>query len=446
MNTVKSRPHKNFFGEKITKRHISTICKTALGVLLMLLLGLGFRLPGLFAKDAAHRVSPAPRPLPVATVQVEALNAYQVSRTYTGQLEARRTSDLGFERMGKLVDLTVEEGTPVAAGQLLARLDTQALQATRRALLAERAQATARLDEMRAGPRLETIAAARARVHELQAEHRLAQRRKTRRQQLFTKGVIPKEELDTVEAGVKTWLARLDAAQRQLDELLAGTRREQMRAQRALLAQLDARLEALAVELDNSLLKAPFTGTVSARLVDEGTVVGVGQPILRLVENSHLEARVGLPPHTAVTLITGSTQRVQIGQTLYEAQVTALLPELDAATRTVTVVLTLDATGTPRVVPGQTVRLHRLETVESPGFWLPTTALTRGERGLWSCYALVTEPGTEPPIFRVERRDVEVLHTESTRVFARGLLRPGERVVKHGTHRLVAGQRVQPTL
>jgi pyruvate/2-oxoglutarate dehydrogenase complex dihydrolipoamide acyltransferase (E2) component len=51
--------------------------------------------------------------------------------------------------------------------------------------------------------------------------------------------------------------------------------------------------------LEKSVLKAPFAGTVAARLMDEGTVIMAGQTVLRLVEDTHLEARVGVPPHVA---------------------------------------------------------------------------------------------------------------------------------------------------
>jgi multidrug efflux pump subunit AcrA (membrane-fusion protein) len=124
--------------------------------------------------------------------------------------------------------------------------------------------------------------------------------------------------------------------------------------------------------------------------------------------------------------------------------VAALLPEVEGSTRTLTVVLTLPQTAVGAVLPGQVVRLQWAETVATAGFWLPTTALSKGERGLWSCFALVQESPGEAPFFRVERRAIEILHTENDRVFVRGLLQLGERVVKSGTHRLVAGQYVRP--
>jgi RND family efflux transporter MFP subunit len=412
----------------------------------LIALALGLRLPSLLAKDEGQDARPqlGPRPLPVETLTVEALSAYQISRAYTGLIVARRSSDLSFERVGKLVDLALDEGARVTPGMPLATLDTQELHTTRRELLAQRAQATARLAEMRAGPRPETIAAARALVQERREELAMAQLRHTRRQELWAKRVIAREELDEADASVNTWQARLDAAQRQLDELLAGTRREQIQAQEALVAQLQAQLAALDINLEKSVLKAPFAGTVAARLVDEGTVLMAGQAVLRLVEDTHLEARVGVPPHIAASMPSGSEQRLQIDQTLYTARVAALLPEVEGSTRTLTVVLTLPQTAVGAVVHGQVVRLHWAETVADAGFWLPTTALSKGERGLWSCFALVQESQGETPFFRVERRAIEILHTENDRVFVRGLLQSGERVVKSGTHRVVADQYVRP--
>ena len=433
----------------MTKRQFPT--KSILFIALALLLVFAWRLPSLRAKaetDAPEK-GPQARLLPVESVTLEALPAYRATRAYTGKVVARQTSDLSFERAGKLVELTVDEGDRVTLDQPLAALDTQVLRATQRQLQAQRAQALARLAEMRAGPRRETIDAAQAQVHEQRAELELAGLQRRRRQNLMQKGVISREEFDAADAGVKTWQARLDAAQRRLDELLAGTRREQIRAQEALVAQFDAQLASIEIDLNKSVLKAPFAGRVAKRMADTGMVVSAGNALFRLVEDGQPEIHVGLPPHVAGALTPGSMQSVRIGATTHRAQVVRILPELDTATRTVTTVLTLSMdsaqarTHQPFVVPGQVARLELQETIDTPGFWLPLTALTKGERGLWSCLALVPDAEGDASVLRTEYRLVEILHTDNSRVFVRGLLQDGERVVKTGTHRLVAGQRVQ---
>ncbi len=211
--------------------------------------------------------------LPVQVIPVEAVTQYELERTYSGELVARRSSALGFERAGTVVELRVEEGDRVAAGQLLAVLDARSLDSQRQELLAQRAQAQAQAQELQAGPRPEAIAAARAAVADLQQQLELAERKTERREYLYTEGAIAREDLDQETYNARALRGRLGQAQSQLDELLAGTRREQIAAQQARVQQLEVAIQSLDVELDKSILRAPFAGRVSQRAVDEGVVV-----------------------------------------------------------------------------------------------------------------------------------------------------------------------------
>ncbi len=141
-------------------------------------------------------------------------------------------------------------------------------------------------------------------------------------------------------------------------------------------------------------------------------------------------------------------QRVKIGGRFFDATVASRFPEVDRATRTRTIVLRLEDSAAAYVVHGLVVRLELDETVAASGFWLPSTALTKGARGLWTSFVVVeVDPhdSTQPDLFRVERRDIEVLHTESNRVLVRGTLNPGDRVITTGTHRVVPSQLVHLT-
>jgi RND family efflux transporter MFP subunit len=386
--------------------------------------------------------------LSVETVQLEPATAYEVRRTYTGEIVARRSSDLGFEQSGTVIEILVNEGDPVAANQPLVYLDTRSLQAQRQQLIAQRDQALAQLQELETGARTETIAAARAAVADLEQQVALAQLQKARREGLYQEGAIAREDLDQQTFNLGSLESRLNQSQSQLDELLAGARQEQVMSQQANVRQLDARLQAIEIDLEKSLLRSPFSGRVSQRLVDEGVVVSGGQSVLRLVEGGDLEARIGVPVDLANRLIIGSPQSVQVGNQSYPAQVTALLPELDTNTRTVTIVLQFSPES--NIAIGQTAQLLLSDTQPEDGYWLPATALVPGDRGLWSVYVLNENDADDTQgSYIVARRDVEVLHTEGDnsltqeqRVFVRGLLQPGERAITSGTHRIVSGQRV----
>ena len=390
--------------------------------------------------------SPLARPLAVETIRVDPVNSFQTSREYTGTVVARRVSELSFERAGLLDNVQIEEGVAVAAGTSLATVDTEHLRTRRRETVARRAQAAALLAEFVAGPRQEDIDAATANVESLDAQVALLKLQTDRRSRLLNQNAVPQDEFERFAFGLKAREAQLKQGRHELEELVNGTRQEQIDAQRALVEQLDAAIEDIDIDLRKSELTAPFDGTISRRRTDEGTVVQAGQTILTIVEDSALEAWVGLPVEATTSLAVDSAQRVRIEGRLFEVRVSGRRPEVDPATRTRTVIFRLDPAAAEYVIHGQIVRLQLEETVEQSGFWLPTTALSEGERGLWSCMVVVPDsPSSASQSLRVDRRDVEVLHTESNRVLVRGTLNAGDRVIARGTHRVSTGQVVQVT-
>jgi multidrug efflux pump subunit AcrA (membrane-fusion protein) len=373
----------------------------------------------------------------VEVVSVSPVDAYTIEREYVGEIVAGRTSSLGFESGGTVVAILVDEGASVTAGQPLARLDTRSLQTQRQQLVAQRDQAAAQLAELRNGPRQQDIAAARAAVADLEQQVSLARLQQGRREDLYQRGAISREELDQQTFGTGSLENRLAQAQSQLDELQVGTRPEQIEAQAARVRQLEAQIQAVDVDLSKSVITAPFSGRVSQRLVDEGVVVGSGQTVLELVEGSTVEARIGVPADRADRLAVGSRQTIEVAQSPYPATVTALLPELDSTSRTVTAVLQVE-TSAPLTI-GQTARLVLADTQPAEGFWVPSTALVQGERGLWSVYVAVPA-GDGTPV--VARRHIEIIHTEGDRVLVQGMVQPGDQVIPSGTQRVVPGQRV----
>ncbi|MBE7383357.1 MAG: efflux RND transporter periplasmic adaptor subunit [Leptolyngbya sp. SIO1E4] len=429
------------FIEKIQQHPRRAIGLGALGLLLLV------GVPVMQTRLASPRVEAAKvdqaTVLPVETLTVEAVDRYEVARTYTGEIAALRTSELGFARSGQLVEVYLQEGDRVAAGAPIARLDTRNLQTQRQQLEAEKARAMAQLAELETGPRAEDIAAAAAAVRDLEQQLALQETQRSRREFLYEEGAISKEELDEFAFGEGALQARLDQSQSNLEELQNGTRQEQLDAQRALIQQLDASIADLDVTISKSTINAPFDGIVSTRQVDEGTVVNAGQSVLRLVENAAPEARIGMPTDIANQLQAGTSQMLRLGAETYSATVDSVLPEVDPETRTQTVVFRLEPAAIPSISPGQTVRAELIETIPTDGVWLPTEALTQGIRGLWNCYVLTPSDEGNPDTYEVQPQAVEILHQEGDRALVRGTLQPGDQIVANGTHRLVPGQQVR---
>jgi len=381
--------------------------------------------------------------LPVETIEVEPINSYQVSRTYTGEVAAVRTSNLGFDRGGEIAEIYVEEGDLVIKGQVLARLDIRNLQSQRKQLLAQKARSESQLAELQTGARTEEIDSSQAAVRDLEQQLQLQAKQRERREFLYTQGAIAKEELDEFSFGEGALQARLSQAKSNLAELKNGTRKEQVSAQQASVRQLEAQIAELDVNIDKSSLKAPFDGIVARRELDEGTVANAGQSAIRIMENAALEARIGIPTKAIAKLPIGSTQALSIGSQTYTATVASILPEVDANTRTQTAVFKIkpNSRGNANLRAGQTIGLNLVQAAEADGYWLPIEALTQGIRGLWACYVLTEAEDDENYI--VKQHAVEIISQEGDRALVRGTLQPGDSIVANGTHRLVPGQRVK---
>lgn len=325
--------------------------------------------------------APRAEPLPVAITTVQPERSYPVRRHFTGLVRSRRASGLGFERGGLVTRVRVEEGDVVAAGQPIADLDTAQLTARRRELEAQ-------------------LRAVEARV-----------------------------ELSRITSRRIGELADAEYTSRQAqDEASFGLRAREAEADR-----LRAAIAAVDVELRKSHLRAPFGGTIARRLVDEGEVVAPGAAAFRYLDTSAAEATVGVPTDLAGTLRVGSTHALQVAGRAYDAELSAVTDDVDPVTRTRAVVFLLPADA--RVTDGQIVELELVREVPAGGFWLPVDAITEGLRGMWTAYSIDAEG-------RVRREALEILHADGDRVFVRGTLEAGERVVASGLHRLVPGRAV----
>jgi membrane fusion protein, multidrug efflux system len=332
--------------------------------------------------DVAPDVA-APR-TSVGVMSVDLAQGYTVTRRFTGQIEAAARTDLGFELGGRITQVLVEEGDVVGAGAVLARLDTSALIPERAALEAELAA--------------------------LAADAELARLTLARNDAL-------------TERGFRSVAAQDDAR-------LALVRAE------AGMAAVRARIAGVDVRLEKSVLTAPYAARIGARLADPGQTAAAGQTFLVLFDTAPARARVGLPPELAAGLIVGDTIAVELDGALMEATLRQIRPDLDANTRSRSVVVTLPEGAAP--VLGDTVALILTQTVDDPGFWAPLSALREGVRGSWSVMAVeATAMGD-----RTLPAAVEVIHSDGARVFLRGALPPGARIVAEAPDRVAPGQLV----
>lgn len=389
------------------------------------------------------------RALPVKVIRLDQLSPPERLDSYRGTVEASKSSNLSFRRSGRLIQIHFREGDRVAAGEVLASLDTSDLQASLRGIKSRIDEALAFLAEQEAGPREQSIKAVEATLREREAALNLAKLTLVREESLQKSRASSQQAYDEARMGLDRAAAAAQAVKEQLDELRAGTRAEQIEAQKARVQSLQAQRDDLLVQLRDCELTAPFSGVIARRFVDEGIIASPDRVVLRVLQIDPLEARFGLTAEDAAKLRPGDALNVSKSGLFYPATVSRIEPELHPETRTQGIIVSISLPVSPSgltdrqwLVPGQTVSLSlSANPTAENDFWVPIQALTRSIRGLWSVMA-VTEQVDD---WMVERHDVQVLEVDGGLARIRATTLQGENfVIAEGVHRITPEIVVEP--
>ena len=258
-----------------------------------------------------------------------------------GRIEATEI-DIATKTAGRIAAILVNDGDVIEAGQVVARMDTQTLEAelrqaqaqvrqaqqakaTAAAIVAQRESAKATAAAIVA-QRESAKTAATAVVAQRQSELALAEKELSRSQQLAFKGAGSQQQLDTDYTRYKSTQAALSAAQSQLVEAqsaIVAAKAQVAEAQAAIEAAKSQVVEAqsstdaaratterLQAEIEDSVLKAPRSGRVQYRLAQPGEVLPAGGKVLTILDLSDVYMTFFLPETLAGKVAIGAETRV----------------------------------------------------------------------------------------------------------------------------------------
>jgi HlyD family secretion protein len=202
-----------------------------------------------------------------------------------GRLEAKQI-DIATKYPGRIKEILADEGQTVNAGQVVAVMDTEPLEAQLRA-------AEAKIKEAEDNRRT-----AIANVAVKKSELVYADKQYSRSKELVTRGAVSEQERDID-------LSRAEMAR----AALVGARAQEVRTQSAIDAAT-AEAERLRAEIKDSVLKAPVRGRVQHRIAEPGEVLPSGGRVLALVDLSDVYMYVFLPERVAGKVALGSEARI----------------------------------------------------------------------------------------------------------------------------------------
>jgi HlyD family secretion protein len=199
----------------------------------------------------------------------------------------------------------VAEGDRVHAGDLLLRLDPARYDARLKDMQGQLGAAQAQLTELRNGPRAETIARARADVDSAEAAVKLAELEYARVADLLARGLASQSSADQALAARDQRVAERGALRAALDELLAGTRAEEIQQAASRVDSIHAALENLRLSRERLDVRAPRDGRVDSLPFKPGDQPKAGDEVARLL--------VGERPIARVFVAVGARTGLEIG-------------------------------------------------------------------------------------------------------------------------------------
>ena len=196
-------------------------------------------------------------------------------------------AELGFKLAGRVEAREVDEGQPVKAGQVIARLEKADLAQEVALRGAEVEVARTALAELEAGSRPEEIAQAEAALEWAKAEAHRAALEHARQKGLREQAVATQREYEIAEANLKTTQAKVREAEERLALLRKGPRQEQLEQARARLQQAKEALGLAQTRLSYATLVSPLAGLVLSKNVEPGEYVAPGTPVVTVGDLEH---------------------------------------------------------------------------------------------------------------------------------------------------------------
>jgi len=352
---------------------------------------------GMFLLSCGKEEKQAPAKPVVRPVKLMSLSSAGAMEKFTfpGMVRASQRVDLAFQVSGTLVELPIREGQNVKKGDLIARIDPQDFKTNLRKAEGQLAKAKAALDRARSDYE---------RIIRIQKED---------------PGAASQSMVDRRRAAV-------DAAKAEVESLKAA-------------------VKGARDKLSYTYLRAPFSGIIARRYVDNFQEVRAKQPIVSLQDIFHIEILIDLPEMLMAKIKKGTSlsfaEFASAPGKKYELSKKEIATQADPKTQTYRVVLLMKAPEGVRILPGMTANVT-LYTLLGKGtgeqFVIPAVAVFADDAGNSNVWVVDEKTMT---VHKQKVTTGELTGTDSIRILSG--LRSGQKIAVTGVDQLREGMKVR---
>lgn len=336
---------------------------------------------------------------PVKTILVSQASLAE-KRSFPGLVQPSRESKLAFRVGGPLVDLNINIGQHLEKGQIIARVDPRDFEINVMRLEAILGQAQANLKALKTGARSEDIARLKAQQDAARAQLTTAENDFVRQKNLLADRAASKSNYDNARRAFEMAKANMASVTQELKKAQKGGRSEEVEAAEAGLKKLRADLTAARHALEDTRLKAPYSGYVSRKFVENYENVKPGEPIVAFIDISTIEVHVSVPEDVIIRReqVSGihCTLSAYPGRR-FEAVVKEIGRNTDSANQSYPLTVVLEIPKDLVVAPGMAATLGislNSTAKEGVGYLLPSQAILADSLGKTCVFRIDAEKMT----------------------------------------------------
>jgi RND family efflux transporter MFP subunit len=306
--------------------------------------------------------SEAKEPRAVKIAHVSEISMEQTV-TVTGTLAAYDQATVSAKVPGRLGTISVDLGSVVRQGQIVAQIEQQDYQLRLQQAEAALAQARARVGLSPDGKDDRIELEKTGTVRQAQALLDDAKLKLERAQDLVQRGVLARAQLDGADADYKVALSRYQDAV------------EEIRNRQALVVQRRSELEIARQQLADSSISAPFDGIVQEKRASIGEYLAAGTPIVNVVRMDPLRLRAEVPERESRNVRVGQQVRVTLegDPNVYAGKIARISPTITAQNRVLIVEAEVRNSGQLR--PGSFARAEIVSADNSLALGVPANAV-----------------------------------------------------------------------
>ncbi len=393
--------------------------------------------------------------IPVKTVTVvEEADPNQPVAVLTagGYVIPRKNIEVSSKIIGRVVEMNVERGDQVREGDVMIRLEDDEYQAQVAAAESRLASIQAKLAELLAGSRPQEIQAAEATVATAEATMKGAKQDLDRLEPLGREGVVSQQELDKTRTGHNVAMSQVKEAREKARLVREGPRKEEIDAVQAQKREAEANLKYAQEQMDNTIIRAPISGTILEKLADLGELVtnqnfggtrGAKSSVVAMADLKDLQVEIDMNENDIGRIRMGQKTEIRLDShpdKAFSGKVDEISPVADRQKATVQVKVKVNEPD-ENVRPDVNARVTFLkDPASTPG--QPATA------GVWITEKAVLKDGEQQYVYVMQggfadRREIKVSDKGEKGLRVIQGLKDGELLILEPLAKLAEGAKVE---